>query len=187
MLRPEGVVLQTAASGEDALAMIAQDPPDLVLLDIMMPGMDGYQVAARIKGNPATKNIPVIMVTALDDRSARMLGLNAGAEDFLTKPIDRAELCVRVRNLLRLKAYGDYHDKYRQRLEAEVGVRTAALVESEARFRQLAETIREVFFLINPQMTEIFYVSPAYEDILWGELRKPLCQSRRLGQGHSPR
>ena len=74
----------------------------------MMPGMDGYQVAARIKGNLATKNIPVIMVTALDDRDARMLGLSAGAEDFLTKPVDRAELCVRVRNLLRLKAYGDY-------------------------------------------------------------------------------
>ena len=73
------------------------------------------------------------MVTALDDRDARMLGLNAGAEDFLTKPVDRAELCVRVRNLLRLKAYGDYHDQYSQMLEAEVGSRTAALVESERR------------------------------------------------------
>ncbi len=101
----------------------------------MMPGMDGYQVAARIKGNLATKNIPVIMVTALDDREARMLGLSAGAEDFLTKPVDRAELCVRVRNLLRLKAYGDYHDKYSQMLESEVGSRTADLVESERLYR----------------------------------------------------
>ena len=99
----------------------------------MMPGLDGYQVTARIKGNPATKNIPVIMVTALDDRDARMLGLNAGAEDFLTKPVDRAELCARVRNLLRLKAYGDYHDQYSQMLEAEVGARTADLVKSERR------------------------------------------------------
>ena len=73
----------------------------------MMPGMDGYQVAAALKGNPATKNIPIIMVTALDDRDARLLGLSAGAEDFLTKPVDRAELCVRVRNLLRLKAPSD--------------------------------------------------------------------------------
>jgi DNA-binding response OmpR family regulator len=77
----------------------------------MMPRMDGYQVVARIKGNVATRNIPVIMVTALDDHNARMLVLSAGAEDFVTKPVDRAELCMRARNLLRLKAYGDYHDK----------------------------------------------------------------------------
>lgn len=100
MLTPEGFVLLTAASGEEALAIVAQQPPDLILLDVMMPRMDGYQVAARIKGNLATKNIPVIMVTALDDRNARMLVLNAGAEDFLTKPVDRDELCMRVRNLL---------------------------------------------------------------------------------------
>ena len=135
MLAPEGFLLLTAASGEEALAMVAQQPPDLILLDIMMPGMDGYQVAAKIKGNLATKNIPVIMVTALDDRNARMLGLSAGAEDFLTKPVDRAELCVRVRNLLRLKAYGDYHDKYSQMLESEVASRTADLVESERLYR----------------------------------------------------
>src|ERR1700704_1733705 len=107
MLAPEGYVLMTASNGEDALALLADQQPDLILLDVMMPGMDGYQVAAKIKQNPATNNIPVIMLTALDDRNARMLGLNAGAEDFLTKPVDRAELCVRVRNLLRLKAYGD--------------------------------------------------------------------------------
>ncbi len=104
MLTPEGFQLQTAASGEEALAIVAREPPDLVLLDIMMPGMDGYQVAGAIKGSLATKSIPIIIVTALDDRNARMLGLSAGAEDFLTKPVDRAELCVRVRNLLRLKA-----------------------------------------------------------------------------------
>ena len=107
MLTPEGYVLLTATSGEDALALLSDQKPDLILLDVMMPGMDGYQVVAKIKQNPATNNIPVIMLTALDDRNARMVGLNAGAEDFLTKPVDRAELCVRVRNLLRLKAYGD--------------------------------------------------------------------------------
>jgi DNA-binding response OmpR family regulator len=104
MLAAEGYVLQTAASGKEALAIVAQQPPDLVLLDIMMPGMDGYEVAKRIKSNPATKNIPVIMITALADRYSRIGGLDAGAEDILTKPIDRAELSVRVRNLLRLTA-----------------------------------------------------------------------------------
>ena len=100
MLTPEGFVLLTAASGEEALAAVAQHAPDLILLDVMMPRMDGYQMAAIIKGNLATKNIPVIMVTALDDRNARMLVRSAGAEDFLTKPVDRDELCMRVRNLL---------------------------------------------------------------------------------------
>ncbi len=135
MLTPGGFLLLTAASGEEALAIVAQQPPDIILLDVMMPGMDGYQVASRIKGNLATKNIPIIMVTALDDRNARMLGLSAGAEDFVTKPVDRAELGVRVRNLLRLKAYGDYYDKYSHRLEGEVGSRTADLVESERLYR----------------------------------------------------
>ena len=106
----------------------------------MMPGMSGYEVAGTIKGNAATKNIPVIMVTALDDRDARMLGLSAGAEDFLSKPVDRAELCVRVRNLLRLKAYGDYHGKYSQLLEGEVGLRAADLVESERLYRTTFDT-----------------------------------------------
>jgi len=140
MLTPEGFDLRTAASGEEALAMVAEQPPDLILLDIMMPGMDGYQVTGRIKANLATRNIPVIMITALDDREARMHGLSAGAEDFLTKPVDRAELCVRVRNLLRLKAYGDYHDKYSQMLEDEVGSRTADLIDSERLYRSTFET-----------------------------------------------
>ena len=139
MLTPEGFLPLTAASGEEALAMVAQQPPDLILLDIMMPGMDGYQVAAKLKGALSTRNIPVIMVTALDDRNARMLGLSAGAEDFLTKPVDRAELCVRVRNLLRLKAFGDYHDKYSQMLEGEVVSRTAVLAERTKQAAVLTE------------------------------------------------
>ena len=117
MLATGGYLLQTAASGEEALAIVAQVPPDLILLDVMLPGMDGYEVTSKIKGHPATRNIPVIIITALDDRNARMLGLNAGAEDFLSKPVDRAELSVRVRNLVRLKAYGDYYDKYSRALE----------------------------------------------------------------------
>jgi two-component system sensor histidine kinase/response regulator len=194
MLTPEGFLLQTAASGEEALAIVAQQPPDLILLDIMMPGMDGYEVAGRIKGDPSTENIVIIMVTALDDAGARILGLGAGAEDFLTKPVDRAELCMRVRNLLRLKAYGDHYDKYSHALEGEVSSRMADLVESEGRFRQLAEAIREVFFLTDPDLGELFYVSPAYEDIFgrsceslyanprsWAEAIHPDDRARALG------
>jgi PAS domain S-box-containing protein len=135
MLTPEGFLVQTAASGEEALAIVARHPPDLILLDILMPGMDGYQVVGTVKRDLATKNIPVIMVTALNDHNSRIRALGAGAEDFLTQPVDRAELCVRVRNLLRLKAFGDYYDKYSHVLEGEVGSRTADLVESERLYR----------------------------------------------------
>ncbi len=107
MLTPEGFELRTAASGEEALASVGEYPPDLILLDVMMPGMNGYEVAARLKGSPETEHIPILMVTALDDRAGRLLGLSSGADEFLAKPIDRAELSVRVRNLLRVKAYAD--------------------------------------------------------------------------------
>jgi len=70
--------------------MVALRPPDVILLDVMMPGMGGYEVTARLKGDPISKNIPIIIVTALDHRDARILGLSAGAEDYLSKPIDRA-------------------------------------------------------------------------------------------------
>ena len=110
MLAPEGFQLVTASSGEEALAMVKQQPPDVILLDVMMPGTDGYVVADQIKANFATKNIPIIMITALNNKEARMQALSAGAEDFLTKPVDRAELCMRVRNLSRLKNYSDFYE-----------------------------------------------------------------------------
>jgi two-component system, cell cycle sensor histidine kinase and response regulator CckA len=135
MLGPDGYLVLTAASGDEALAMIAQQEPDLVLLDIMMPGMNGYEVAKQIKDNVATKPIPIIMITVLEDRDALMLGLAAGVDDFLTKPVNRGELLLRVRNLLRLKAYGDYYDKYSHMLEGEVDSRSADLVESERLYR----------------------------------------------------
>jgi len=120
MLAPEDYLLLTASNGEEALAAVAAESPDLILLDVMMPGMDGYQVAKKIKGDPVTQKIPIIMVTALHDRDAMMMGLAAGAEDFLTKPVHRGELCMRVKNLVRLKAYGDYFDQYSQILRQQV-------------------------------------------------------------------
>jgi DNA-binding response OmpR family regulator len=100
MLEPEGFVVLTAASGADALALVVRDPPDIILLDVMMPGLDGYQVVSALKGAAATRNIPVILLTGLDDHQARTLGRTAGADDFLTRPVDRAELCARLRMLV---------------------------------------------------------------------------------------
>jgi len=147
MLAPEGILTRVASTGEEALVMVDQQPPDLILLDVMMPGMDGYQVATMLRGNLTTTSIPIIMVTALDDRRARMRGLNAGAEDFLTKPVDRAELCARVKNLLRLKAYGDHYDKYSRTLEGEVVSRTEDLAQQAMQAAVLTEQTVELQLL----------------------------------------
>lgn len=93
----------TATNGPDALAICQQGLCDLVLLDVMMPGMDGFEVCRRLKLDPATMHIPVVMVTALDQPSDRVRGLDAGADDFLTKPIDEIALLARARSLVRLK------------------------------------------------------------------------------------
>ena len=93
----------SATDGVTALAMAAAEKPDIILLDVMMPGMDGFQVCRRLKEDPATRHIPVVLVTALDGRSDRIAGLEAGADEFLTKPIDDVVLFARVKSLTRLK------------------------------------------------------------------------------------
>ena len=97
----------TAFNGAECLAKMDQGAPDIVLLDVMMPGMDGFEVCRRIKSNPRTAHVPVVMVTALDQPSDRVAGLEAGADDFLTKPVDDAALFARVRSLVRLKMMTD--------------------------------------------------------------------------------
>lgn len=97
----------TAYSGKEALEILARERVDVVLLDVMMPGMDGYEACRRIKSNPKTHHVPVIMVTALDQPSDRVQGLENGADDFLTKPVDDIALITRVKNLARLKMLND--------------------------------------------------------------------------------
>jgi two-component system cell cycle response regulator len=102
-LTAEYYEVSTASDGPTALAMAAQLLPDIILLDVMMPGMDGFEVCKRLKDDPLTRHIPVVLVTALDGRGDRITGLEAGADDFLTKPIDDVMLFARVRSLSRLK------------------------------------------------------------------------------------
>ncbi len=99
--------VSTAEDGLQALAAVKRDMPDLILLDIMMPNMDGFEACQKIKADPATKHIPIVMVTALSDVSDRVRGLECGADDFLTKPINDIALMARVRSLLRLKMIMD--------------------------------------------------------------------------------
>jgi adenylate cyclase len=107
LLRAKGYAVTTASSGPEALLKLAAERPDLVLLDVMMPGMSGYEVCRKIRENPATGILPVVMVTSLDPGQERIRGLEAGADDFLTKPVNQAELLARVRSLVRVKQLYD--------------------------------------------------------------------------------
>ena len=104
VLNWEGFVTESAASGEEALASASAQPPDLMLLDLMMPGLDGCQVTTELKSNAKTEGIPVVILSAMSDPATRQRLLSAGAEAFLSKPIDRVELCQQIRSILRLKA-----------------------------------------------------------------------------------
>jgi class 3 adenylate cyclase len=120
ILAARGYAVKTAAAGAEALELMARETPDLVLLDVMMPGMSGYEVCRKIRENPATAMVPVVMVTALDPGQERVKGIEAGADDFLTKPIHQAELLARVRSLLRIKALHDQLTALNRSLEQRV-------------------------------------------------------------------
>ena len=107
LLTREGYTVVTASDGEEALAMVASAHPDLVLMDVLMPKLSGYDVCESIKRNPATRLTPVVLITALNQREDKIQGINAGADDFLTKPVDPHELKARAHSLVRLKRYTD--------------------------------------------------------------------------------
>ncbi|PYR92651.1 MAG: metal-dependent phosphohydrolase [Acidobacteria bacterium] len=106
-LCPHGYAVQVAHDGPSALSAVRDDPPDVVLLDVMIPIIDGYEVCRRLKRDPATRLLPVVLVTGLTERAQRIEGLKAGADDFLSKPVDIHELLARVGSLLRMKRYTD--------------------------------------------------------------------------------
>ena len=145
LLGVKGYTVVTATSGKEALEKVDSEHPDLVLLDVMMPGMTGYEVCRRLRDSAATATLPVVMVTALDPSQERVKGIEAGADDFLTKPINQPELLARVRSLLRVKALHDELSELNRTLEARVAAQVAEL-ERLGRLKrffspQLAEAI----------------------------------------------
>jgi adenylate cyclase len=150
ILEPAGFAVLSASSGPEALELVAAELPDLVLLDVQMAGMNGYEVCRRIREDEATALIPVVMVTS-HDSEARIDGIRAGADDFVTKPFDQQELLLRVRSLVRIKRY---HDTIRAQaaelaelnhnLEARVAEQVEELGKMARLRRFLSPTLAEV-------------------------------------------
>ncbi len=160
LLAVKGYAVATAASGREALDRVPAERPDLVLLDVMMPEMSGYEVCRRIRSDPATAMLPVVMVTALDPAQERVKGLEAGADDFLTKPVNQAELLARVRSLLRIKALHDQLAESNRTLEARVQEQVAQL-----------ERLGRLKRFFSPQLAELI-VSGGAEDPLRSHRRE---------------
>jgi class 3 adenylate cyclase/CheY-like chemotaxis protein len=150
ILEPAGYSVLSASSGPEALELVTADLPDLVLLDVQMAGMNGYEVCRRIRENETTALLPVVMVTS-HDSEARIDGIRAGADDFVTKPLDQQELLLRVRSLVRIK---QYHDtiaaqagelaEWNQTLEARVAEQVEELARMARLRRFLSPTLAEV-------------------------------------------
>lgn len=141
----------TAASGAEALERIARWKPDLVLLDVVMPGMSGYEVCRRIRENPDNGVLPIVMVTALDPNEERIKGLEAGADEFLTKPVNQPELLARVRSLLRIKSLYD-------KVEAQAEQLAALNCELESRVEEQVSEIERLGRLrrfLSPQVADL--------------------------------
>lgn len=146
-LATERYEVQTASNGAEALRLVAEQAPDLILLDIMMPGMDGYEVTRRLKADPATSHVPVILVTALTGTEEKNRGLEAGADEFLNKPVNTHELLARVKSMIRLKQYqeqlGLRAESYRRSADEptpDVGGPTILIVEDDERDAKLIHT-----------------------------------------------
>lgn len=129
-LASSGYEVLTAFNGEEGLRAAHDSSPDVILLDVVMPGINGFTVCRKLKEADATRHIPVVMLTALTDRNSRHEGLEAGAIDFLNKPVDMIELNIRLRNVIELKEYHDHLKTYNEKLEKIVEQRTLELRNS---------------------------------------------------------
>lgn len=127
MLIPLDYSVDRASDGEEALKKVADNPPDLILLDVMMPRMNGFEVAKRLKTDQTHKIIPIVMVTALKDVENKVKAIANGVDDFLSKPVDSSELKARVNSLLKVKEYNDHMIHYQKKLEQDVRKRTLEL------------------------------------------------------------
>ena len=151
LLGAKGYLTVTASSGVQGLEQLEKEAPDLILLDVMMPGMSGYEVCQAIRANPAHAVLPIVLVTALDPGKERVKGLEAGADDFLTKPVNQAELLARVRSLLRIK---HFHDEV-TRQKAELADWNRTLEARVAEGVQQLEQVGRLKRFFSPQLADL--------------------------------
>ena len=151
LLDASGYRARTAGSGREALARLAEEDWDLVLLDVVMPDLSGYEVCRAIRGNPATRLLPVVMVTALDPEEERLKGIEAGADDFLSKPVHTQELLARVRSLLRIKELHDTVTRQAEQLAEWNATLTQRVSEQVAEVERLSRLKR----FLAPQVAEV--------------------------------
>jgi adenylate cyclase len=167
ILSPRGYTVIPAISGAEALHRIQTDMPDLILLDILMPGMSGYEVAQRLRADPATRFLPIVMVTALGAQEEKVKAIEAGADDFLTKPVNQLELLARVKSLLRIK---DYHDTI-QAQAAQLAEWNRTLEERVQRQVQELERLARLRRFLAPQLAELI-ASDQHEQLLESHRRE---------------
>ena len=151
LLTAKGYQVETASSGPEALEKVEQWRPDMVLLDVVMPGMSGYEVCQQIRKDAAMRILPVIMVTALDPGEERIKGLEAGADDFLTKPVNQPELVARVRSLLRIKSLYDQVQAQAAKLSEWSATLETRIEEQVAQLDRLSRLRR----FLSPQVADL--------------------------------
>ncbi|MBI5562441.1 MAG: response regulator [Deltaproteobacteria bacterium] len=143
LLTGYGYAHVSARDGAEAVEKAKEMLPDLIFLDIVMPGMDGFEACRRLRGYPPTAHTPIIIVTTLTDKETRLKALDLGATDFLTKPVDPLEVMVRTRNLLELKKFGDFLKSHNETLDAEVKRRTAQIKRALLEVTSANESLKE--------------------------------------------
>lgn len=125
----------SASNGLDAIEKVRQARPDILIMDVVMPGMNGFEVTRRLKNDPATTHLPIVIVTSLSDRGSKLKGLESGADELLSKPVDEAEFRARIGNLLKVKKYEDYLLEHGRKLEGEVVDKTVQLERAFEKIR----------------------------------------------------
>jgi PAS domain S-box-containing protein len=174
-LFPQGYEIVKAVNGEEALGKLASNQIDMILLDVMMPGISGFEVTRRVRQDEDHRLLPIILVTALRETEDRIKGIEAGCDDFISKPVDKTELLARVRSLLKVKDYNDLMRNYREELESEVTTRTSELKHSLENLQEEIANRKQAEVTIAEQKTRLLSIINSPMDILIYSIDRNYC------------